>query len=69
MSNAQGVMELRLLTSIEREKIFCLLSHTFLCLPKEKYAKERAPRGGVGCIHDGLKFVSAIVPRRKEAAR
>ena len=25
---------------------FCVLSHTFLCLSKEKYAKERTPRGG-----------------------
>jgi len=37
-----------LVTAIGRKIFFEFLSHTFLCLSKEKYAKERTPRGGVG---------------------
>ena len=46
MSNAQGVMELRLLTSIERFKCFCVLKSSFLLLTQKKRSKRKRSLAG-----------------------
>ncbi len=51
MSNAQGVMELRLLTSIERFKCFCVLKSSFLLLTQKKRSKRKGSLAGAVGFH------------------